>query len=64
MKLNSLEDLLVEELRDLYSAENQIIKALPKMAKTASNSELQQGFQEHLEQARDMCSASSRCAMP
>ncbi|HEV3117072.1 MAG TPA: ferritin-like domain-containing protein [Gemmataceae bacterium] len=52
MKLNSLEDLLVEELRDLYSAENQIIKALPKMAKTASNPELQQGFQEHLKQTK------------
>jgi ferritin-like metal-binding protein YciE len=52
MKLNSLRDLLVEELRDLYSAENQILKALPKMAKAASSPELQSGFQEHLEQTR------------
>src|SRR6266404_1659538 len=52
MKLKSLDDLLAEELRDLYSAENQILKALPKMAKTAANPELQQGFQEHLEQTK------------
>jgi len=52
MKLHSLDDLLPEELRDLYSAENQILKALPKMAKAASNSELQHGFQEHLEQTK------------
>ena len=38
MKLSSLEDLFVNELQDLYSAETQIIKALPKMAKTASSS--------------------------
>jgi len=53
MKLNSLEDLFVDELRDLYSAENQIVKALPKMAKAAHNLELQEGFQEHLEQTKE-----------
>ena len=52
MKLKSLEDLLVDELKDLYSAENQLVKALPKMAKAASSPELRQGFTEHLEQTR------------
>jgi ferritin-like metal-binding protein YciE len=50
LKLHSLEDLFADELRDLYSAENMIVKALPKMAKAASSPELQHAFQEHLEQ--------------
>jgi ferritin-like metal-binding protein YciE len=50
MKLNTLEDLLLHELKDLYSAENQLVKALPKMAKAASNAELKAAFEEHLEQ--------------
>lgn len=37
MKLNTLHDLFVDELKDLYNAENQLIKALPKMAKAAEN---------------------------
>lgn len=49
MKLESLRDLFVDELKDLYSAENQLLKALPKMAKAASSSELQAAFEEHLE---------------
>jgi ferritin-like metal-binding protein YciE len=52
MKLVSLHDLYVEQLRDLYSAETQLIKALPKMAKAASSKELRQGFQDHLEQTK------------
>src|SRR5213075_860174 len=52
MKLNTLEDLLHHELKDLYSAENQLVKALPKMAKAASNPELKAGFEEHLEQTK------------
>jgi ferritin-like metal-binding protein YciE len=52
MKLTSLQDLLVEQLKDLYSAENQLIKALPKMAKTATNPDLKAGFTEHLEETR------------
>ncbi len=52
MKMKSLNDLLVEQLKDLYSAENQLIKALPKMAKAATNPDLKAGFQEHLEQTR------------
>jgi len=50
MKLNNLEDLLLHELKDLYSAETQLVKALPKMAKAASHEDLKAAFEEHLEQ--------------
>lgn len=50
MKLNTLRDLYVEQLQDLYSAETQLVKALPKMEKAASNAELKQAFQQHLAQ--------------
>jgi ferritin-like metal-binding protein YciE len=50
MSNQSLKKLYVDELKDLYSAENQLIKALPKMAKAASSTELQQGFEKHLKQ--------------
>ncbi|HEY4284530.1 MAG TPA: ferritin-like domain-containing protein [Chthoniobacterales bacterium] len=53
MKLESLETLYVEELRDIYNAENQLLKALPKMAKAASASELKQAFEDHLEQTKE-----------
>jgi ferritin-like metal-binding protein YciE len=53
MKLDSLETLYVEELRDIYNAENQLLKALPKMAKAASSEELKQAFEDHLEQTRE-----------
>lgn len=52
MKINSLHDLYIDELRDLYDAENQLIKALPKMAEASTASELRRGFEEHLEQTR------------
>jgi len=52
MKMKTLRDLLVDELKDLFSAENQLIKALPKMAKAAANPELRAGFLEHLEQTK------------
>ena len=52
MKLNTLEDLFLLELKDLYSAENQLVKALPKMAKAATNTELKAGFEDHLEQTK------------
>jgi ferritin-like metal-binding protein YciE len=52
MKMESLRDLFVDELKDLYSAETQIIKALPKMAKAASSNELRTAFEEHLEQTK------------
>ena len=51
-KMKSLDDLYLKELKDLYSAENQILKALPKMAKAASSPDLKKAFQEHLEQTR------------
>ena len=50
MKLNTLQKLYIEELRDLYSAENQLLKALPKMAKGASSEELADAFNKHLAQ--------------
>ncbi|HUR60296.1 MAG TPA: ferritin-like domain-containing protein [Opitutaceae bacterium] len=59
--LKSLRELLVEELRDLHSAENQLIKALPKMAKAASHEELKGGFEEHLEQTRGHVDRLDRC---
>jgi ferritin-like metal-binding protein YciE len=52
MKLSTLEDLFVEELKDLYSAENQLHKALPKMAKAASSKQLRSGFLKHLKQTQ------------
>ena len=53
MKIETLEDLLADELKDLYSAENQLIRALPKMAKTAKSAELRMAFEEHLEQTKN-----------
>src|ERR1700674_5758480 len=50
MPNEGLKELYVDELKDLYSAENQLVKALPKMAKAASATELQQGFEKHLKQ--------------
>ena len=52
MELETLRDLYVHELKDLYSAERQIIKALPKMAKAASNRQLAAAFRQHLEQTK------------
>jgi ferritin-like metal-binding protein YciE len=52
MRLGSLNDLYLDELRDLYSAESQLVKALPKMAKAASSAELRSAFEDHLEQTR------------
>jgi len=50
MKSKTFQDLLELELKDLYSAEKQITKALPKMAKAATNEELKQAFESHLEE--------------
>src|SRR6266498_3981419 len=49
-KIVTLEDLYMDMLKDLYSAEKQLVKALPKMAKAAQSSDLQQAFREHLGQ--------------
>ena len=47
--MNSLQDLLIQELKDLYSAEHQLVKALSKMAKAASSEKLKAAFEEHLD---------------
>src|SRR5580765_2046987 len=52
MELETLHDLYVDELKDLYSAENQLLKALPKMAKAATSAELRQGFEAHLKETK------------
>ena len=52
MEMESLRELFVQELKDLYSAENQITKALPKMIKAASSEELKSAFEDHLEVTR------------
>src|ERR1700739_1482255 len=52
MELSTIKDLYIHELKDLFSVEQQLVKALPKMAKAASNKELAAGFQEHLEQTK------------
>jgi ferritin-like metal-binding protein YciE len=52
MELETLKDLYVHELKDLYSAENQLIKALPKMARAATNRQLTSAFNQHLDQTR------------
>jgi len=52
MKLETLQDLYIHELKDLYSAEKQLIKALPKMAKAANNEKLAAGFKKHLEETK------------
>lgn len=52
MPNEGLKELYIDELKDLYSAETQLVKALPKMAKAASSDELRQGFEEHLEQTK------------
>jgi ferritin-like metal-binding protein YciE len=53
MKLDTLQDLFVEELHDLHSAEEQLVEALPKMAQAASNDELREAFEHHLQETRD-----------
>jgi ferritin-like metal-binding protein YciE len=52
MNQKALKDLYVDELRDLYDSEQQLIKALPKMVKAAYSAELRSGFEQHLEQTK------------
>jgi ferritin-like metal-binding protein YciE len=52
MAENGLRELYLDELKDLYNAENQLIKALPKLAKTSTSDELREGFEQHLEQTK------------
>ncbi len=53
MKLDSLRTLFVHELNDLHDAENQLVKALPKMAKAASSEHLRRAFENHLDQTQE-----------
>lgn len=50
--MDTIEELLQDELKDLYSAENQLLKAMPKMAKKATTESLRQAFETHLEQTK------------
>ncbi len=59
-QMRSLQDLYVDELKDLYNAEQQILKALPKMAKAASSPELKDAFNQHLEQTREQVNRLDR----
>ncbi|MBV8263141.1 MAG: DUF892 family protein, partial [Candidatus Eremiobacteraeota bacterium] len=52
MRNGTLRELLVEQLRDMYNMENQLVKALPKMAEAANSGDLSSAFEEHLEQTR------------
>lgn len=53
MERNALQELYVDNLRDIYSAENQLMKALPKMAKGARSQDLRSAFEEHLRQTKE-----------
>lgn len=59
-KMTSLDELYVDLLKDLYSAENQLIKALPKMAKAAGSSDLRTAFEEHLKQTKNQAERIER----
>jgi ferritin-like metal-binding protein YciE len=52
MKYSALKELYIDELRDIYNAETQLVKALPKMAKASTSDELRSGFESHLEQTK------------
>ncbi len=52
MKLQTLDDLFLAQLQDIYDVEKRLVKALPKMADAATNQELREGFLEHLEQTK------------
>jgi len=53
MKHSALKELYIDELRDIYNAETQLVKALPKMAKASNSDQLRAGFESHLEQTGD-----------
>jgi len=60
MPNEGLKELYIDELKDIYNAESQLVKALPKMAKAASSEELRTGFEEHLEQTKGCVSMVCR----
>jgi len=53
MSIGTMEDLFVDQLRDMYHAEKQLVKALPKMAKNSNSAQLRDAFQEHLQQTEE-----------
>ena len=62
MDMENLRDLYIDELKDLYSAEKQLLKALPKMAKNASNPQLRTAFERHLEETRNQAARLEQIA--
>ena len=62
MSLDTLQDLFEDQMKDLYNAENQIAKALPKMAKKAKNATLKQGFLDHLEETKGQIARAAKVA--
>ncbi len=52
MQMETLQDLFVDQLKDLYNAENQLVKALPKLAKSSTSPELKNAFESHLEETK------------
>jgi len=61
-KIDNLYDLFVEEISDIYNAEKQLTKALPKMAKHASNPQLKAGFEKHLAETEDQLAKLDKVA--
>jgi ferritin-like metal-binding protein YciE len=61
MKVNSLEELFVQELKDIYDAERQITKALPKMIKMASEEELRNALESHLQETEKQMERLDQC---
>ena len=60
--IKTMNDLFVHQLQDIYYAEKQLVKALPKMAEKATDKELKQGFLKHLDETKCRCSGWSRCS--
>ena len=60
MRMDTLQELYLEQLKDIYDAEQQLVKALPKMAKQATNEELRAAFEQHLEQTEEQVSRLER----
>jgi ferritin-like metal-binding protein YciE len=61
MTLDTLDDLLVQQLRDLYSAERQIVRTLPKLVKAAQNEALAEAFESHLKQTEQHVTRLTEC---
>jgi len=61
MRIESMQDLFLEQIRDLYDAEERLIKALPKMAEAATSSELRTAIEDHLEQTRGQLRRLEQC---